>query len=230
MTNLANTPVKIITQRCPLCSANDSAFYHRDKKREYWQCFNCELIFVPKSFHLSIDEEKALYDLHINDPNDLNYRRFLTRFLNPLLVNLNRQSTDTHRPSGLDFGSGPGPTLSLMLKELGFQCENYDLYYAKHEHLLKPYYYDFVTSTEVVEHLRDPYSVFKKLFSLVKTNGYLGIMTKRSDTLERFKHWHYIQDPTHICFYNEITFKWLANEFNCKVIFPENDVAIFQLS
>lgn len=185
---------------------------------------------MPNFFHLSDDEEKALYDLHINDPDDSNYRRFLTRFLNPFLDYLNQQSSDTHTLSGLDFGSGPGPTLSLMLKELGFQCKNYDLYYAKHDHLLIPYHYDFITSTEVVEHLRDPYSVFKLLFSLIKRNGYLGIMTKRSDTLERFKQWHYIQDPTHICFYNKTTFNWLAKEFNSKVIFPEKDVAIFQLS
>lgn len=193
---------------------------------------------MPTVFHLSAAEEKTIYDLHVNDPNDQGYRTFLQRFVDPLVNHLTaiqtpistRNNTRNNKPLGLDFGSGPGPTLSLMLQDLGFDCVNYDIYYANDKNLLKPSHYDFITSTEVVEHLSKPYSVFQCLFSLLKPKGTLAIMTKRSTTLARFKTWHYIQDPTHICFYNETTFNWIAKQFAMSVSFPETDVAIFSTS
>ena len=210
------------TSACPLCQNSNCVYYHHDNKREYRKCLTCELIHVPKKHHLSAEEEKSLYDLHINSPSDQGYRKFLQRFLTPLLEELKQPA------HGLDFGSGPGPTLSVMLNELGFPCQNYDIFYDKNDALLIPLHYDFVTSTEVVEHLVYPAIEFDRLFSLLKPSAVLAIMTKRSDTLERFKTWHYIQDPTHIVFYNETTFRWIAKKFNASVHFPEKDVTIFK--
>jgi 2-polyprenyl-3-methyl-5-hydroxy-6-metoxy-1,4-benzoquinol methylase len=207
---------------CPLCEQTSCDFYYQDKKRSYLRCSHCQLIHVPKAQHLNSTEEKAIYDLHTNDPNDLGYRKFLQRFIDPLTKQL---------PSGacgLDFGSGPGPTLSLMLNELGYSCQDYDLYYANDKELLLPSHYDFVTSTEVVEHLAQPNIEFPRLFSLLKPHGCLAIMTKRSINLEKFKTWHYIQDPTHICFYNEASLQWVAKTNNASVSFPASDVALFK--
>lgn len=207
---------------CPLCQQSGCEFYHRDNKRSYLRCSHCQLIYVPKTEHLSPTEEKAIYDLHTNDPNDLGYRKFLQRFVDPLVEELPQGAC------GLDFGSGPGPTLSIMLNELGYNCKNYDLYYAKHDELLKPKSYDFVTSTEVVEHLANPFKEFARLFSLLKPYGCLAVMTKRSLTLDKFKSWHYIQDPTHISFYNKVSLQWIAQNNHANVSFPASDVAIFK--
>ena len=68
-------------------------------------------MFVPRSYHLSAADEKAQYDLHENDPNDPGYRAFLDRLAGPLDKRLAPHS------HGLDFGCGPGPTLSVMLEE-----------------------------------------------------------------------------------------------------------------
>lgn len=195
--------------------------------------------------YLSPNDEKSIYDLHNNDPSDIGYRNFLQRFITPLeqhIIKLENQklaanSKPTSLLKGLDFGCGPGPTLAGMLEtlqslqKLDIHCENYDLYYAPHDNLLVNEGYDFVTSTEVVEHLREPLKTFKLLFSLLKPNGCLGIMTKRTKDntpKQSFATWHYIQDPTHICFYNEKTFYWLARYFDVQVSFPENDVVIFE--
>ena len=51
---------------------------------------------------------------------------------------------------GLDFGCGPGPTLSLMLEGQGHQLALFDIYYADNPLLLQGSY-DFITGTEVVE-------------------------------------------------------------------------------
>jgi len=47
---------------------------------------------------------------------DPRYRRFLARLAEPLIAHLPKGAR------GLDFGCGPGPTLSLMLREAGFAC------------------------------------------------------------------------------------------------------------
>ncbi len=204
---------------CPLCTHQSTDFFHKDAKRDYFRCPTCDLVFVPKHFHLSQSDEKAVYDLHENNPDDQGYRNFLGRLLTPLTQYLKPGQT------GLDFGCGPGPTLSTMMREMGYKVEDYDIYYANHPSLLEQKY-DFVTSTEVVEHLSQPADVFKILFSLLKPKGVLGLMTKRTLSPEKFANWHYINDPTHITFYSERTFEYLADLYHCKLELPGADTAI----
>lgn len=128
---------------------------------------------------------------------------------------------------GLDFGSGPGPTLSVMFEELGYRMAIYDPFYAANESVLEMEY-DFVTATEVVEHLQHPGQSLHKMWRCVKPGGYLGIMTKRVVDQEAFANWHYKNDETHICFYSNETFGWLAGKWQTEPVFVENDVVIFQ--
>lgn len=60
---------------CPLCSSLAPEFYLRDKRRQYLQCMECSLVFVPPGYHLSAEKEKAEYDLHCNSPDDAGYRK-----------------------------------------------------------------------------------------------------------------------------------------------------------
>jgi len=56
----------------------------------------------------------------------------------------------------------------------------YDIfYYPEKEPIEKIKYYDFITATEVFEHLRNPKKELELLMSLIKTKGWIGIMTKR---------------------------------------------------
>ena len=190
---------------CPLCQSSQTYRFHLDNSREYQRCRRCELVFVPKSFHLDATSERAYYGLHQNSPKDEGYRRFLNRMACPLSKHLETQS------EGLDFGCGPGPTLSVMLEEMGHRVSLYDPFFADHPEVLERCY-DFVTCTEVLEHLASPYRVLCKLRSLIRPGGYLGIMTKRTPPAEQFGSWHYIKDPTHVCFWSDATFIWLANQ------------------
>ena len=128
---------------------------------------------------------------------------------------------------GLDFGSGPGPTLSLMFAENGFPMEIYDPFYASDTSVLDKTY-DFITATEVVEHLQQPLKSLNKIWSCLKPGGYLGIMTKLVIDKKAFAKWHYINDDTHICFYARHTFHWLAELWQTKPIFFGNDVILLQ--
>ncbi|MYL22482.1 methyltransferase domain-containing protein [Halomonas alkaliantarctica] len=211
--------------RCPLCLAQTSELYHCDQRpqcvRHYYQCATCALVFVPPPWHLSADEEKAHYDRHENSPLDAGYRRFLGRLLTPL----NEKLFPGAR--GLDFGSGPGPTLSLMFEEAGHPMAIYDPFYAPDTSVLNDRY-DFITATEVVEHLSAPGEVLAMLASRLPPGGYLGLMTKRVKDPTAFARWHYIQDPTHVVFFSESTFRWWARENGFAVEFPGPDTVIMQ--
>jgi hypothetical protein len=206
---------------CPLCAAHDTRHYYRDARRDYLQCRYCDLVFVPPWQRLSSVEEKAVYDRHENSPDDPGYRRFLSRLFDPL--------SDRLAPGarGLDFGAGPGPTLSVMFEEAGHPMAVYDPFYAPDTRVFECRY-DFITATEVVEHLFWPGPELERLADLLTEGGWLGVMTKRVLSREAFARWHYIQDPTHVAFFSETSFRWLASRLDMRVEFPAPDVALLQ--
>ena len=212
---------------CPLChglfSESETELFFEDKKRPYYRCNHCALVFVPPAYHLSSESEKAEYDKHENVIDDPGYLKFLSRVIDPLVVRLNQYQCV---PSGLDFGCGPGPALAAELNRSGFKCAVYDIYYHNDPEVLNKQY-DFVTCTEVVEHFNDPASALKVLFSLVKPGGVLAIMTKLVINKERFSTWHYKNDPTHISFFSQETMAFLSDQFGFSVEFIDNDVIFF---
>lgn len=206
---------------CPLCNSEGPDPFFEDKKRVYLQCLNCKLVFVTKCYWLSTEDEKATYDLHENDADDPGYRKFLSRLTTPLLERLNSKQ------KGLDFGCGPGPTLSLLLKEQGHQVDLYDPFYYNDPSVFHKKY-DFICATEVVEHLHHPHGEFTALFRMLKQGGWLSIMTKMVIDKHAFSQWHYIRDMTHICFYSKSTFEYLAQRFDAELNFIEKDVILLK--
>lgn len=206
---------------CPLCNSSKFKHYHRDERRDYFRCTECHLVFVPASQRLSIDEEKAVYDQHENYPDDPDYRKFLSQMVTPICDRIKPPAC------GLDFGSGPGPTLSLMFSEAGYNMGIYDPVYAPDKSALESEYY-FITATEVFEHLFFPGKELEKLISILKPGGWLGVMTKRIPSDLKFSDWHYIRDPTHVCFYAEKTFHWIASRYNLRLNCSDNDVYLLQ--
>ncbi len=204
---------------CPLCSSEDVCFFFKDKNRIYLRCFFCKLVFVPSRYWLSTEDERATYDLHENDVQDTGYRQFLSRLSTPLLERL------SSKQKGLDFGCGPGPTLSVLMEEQGQQVDLYDPIYFNDPSVFKKKY-DFICATEVVEHLHDPKREFAALFKLLKRGGWLGVMTKLVRDEYAFRQWHYIRDMTHICFYSQSTFEYLAQRFHADLNFVANDVIL----
>jgi cyclopropane fatty-acyl-phospholipid synthase-like methyltransferase len=212
----------VAPERCPLCHHTEVVFFHQDKDRSYFQCKRCELVTVPASFYLDKAAEKAHYDCHHNDFADVGYQRFLSRTLTPLLARVNPNS------KGLDFGCGEGAVLSQMAAQQGVEVSNYDLFYFPNHDLLQQQY-DFVTMTEVLEHIANPQAIFKQLQGLLNPSGKLAIMTKRVKGIAGFIDWHYKFDPTHINFYSLSTFEWIAKQYQWQLEVIENDVVMFHL-
>lgn len=211
---------------CPVCfhnfSSSATAFLHSEN-RDYYHCDCCDVIFVPPEFHLNAEQEQAVYSQHQNNPQDAGYRQFLARAIAPI------QSSFKQGDTALDYGSGPGPTLHLMLAELGLEVEHYDLYFHPDNEVLTRQY-NLITCTEVMEHIATASEHWKLLFGLVKPDGKLSIMTKRHLGTEKFVSWHYKMDSTHIVFYSEQTIRWIAKQYGQDVTFYGADVAIFAQS
>ncbi|WP_300669914.1 class I SAM-dependent methyltransferase [Desulfoluna sp.] len=206
---------------CPLCHGNDVHSFFTDRKRAYLRCGHCQLVFVPRRYWLSAQDERATYDLHENNPDDPGYRRFLSRLATPLLETL-----EPHQ-KGLDFGCGPGPALSVLLEEQGLHMDLYDPFYHDDSSVFSKTY-DVITATEVVEHLHAPHREFTTLFNLLRKGGTLALMTKLVIDQTAFQKWHYIHDPTHICFYSRSTFEYLAQRFHAGLRFVANDVIFLE--
>ena len=206
---------------CPLCRQAGAEPYHADSRRTYLCCGRCGFVFVPPEFHLIPAAERAEYDRHQNAVDDPGYRSFLARLAEPLAVRVPPPA------AGLDFGCGPGPALVAMLREKGFRMAAYDPFYAPDPSVLVPGW-DFITATEVVEHLRWPGWELRRLAGLLRPGGWLGIMTKLVLDQERFAGWHYIRDPTHVGFFSRETFQWWAEAEGLGLELAGDDVILLQ--
>ncbi len=206
---------------CPLCETTNSSKFYKEKFREYLRCLSCDFVFVPKMYHLSDTEEKSRYDTHDNDPNDHRYRHFLSQLLVPLLERIQQKS------NGLDFGSGPGPTLSLMLEECGHSVDLYDKFYANDISVFEKKY-DFITATEVVEHLSEPMFETSRLIEMLNNQGHLAVMTQILTPQIDFSSWYYKNDPSHIGFFTKKSLSFLASYLNVEVYFISERVVFFQ--
>jgi len=191
---------------CILCSYPDTPLVLNTHSSKYYGCTNCGLFFTDPLYRLPKKEEKNRYDLHENDPSDPRYRDFLKQIFLPM--------TDRIPPgaSGLDYGCGPGPTLHLMFEEAGFNMNIFDPFYHPDTSVLdQPY--DFIVTTETVEHFYHPADEFDRLWKLLNPGGILGIMTKQLRDPSTFESWHYRNDDTHVAFYQIKTFEWLSNKY-----------------
>ncbi|PSW13098.1 class I SAM-dependent methyltransferase [Photobacterium sanctipauli] len=207
---------------CPLCHSEVAEIFHRDKRREYFRCPECALIFADPEALLAPSDEKAVYDQHENNPADEGYRRFLNRLAAPLMARIGDEPLQ-----GLDFGCGPGPTLSVMLEEAGHNMAVYDPYFADQPEVLEQQY-DFVTCTEAIEHFYTPAKEWGLLLGMLKPGGWLGLMTKLARDADAFAQWHYKSDPTHVSFFSRETFQYLADRDGLDVEFVGNDVILLR--
>lgn len=204
---------------CPLCGSRRVAPFATQGVRRFLRCGRCDLIFLDPAQRLGPGEERARYETHRNDPRDPDYRTFLDRLLAPLLERL------APGARGLDYGSGPGPTLSRMLTEAGHPTVDYDPFFARREELLDRTW-DFVTCSETAEHFFDPGREFRRLDRLLAPGGWLGLMTGIVDDTVDFGAWWYARDPTHVAFYSRAALAWIAEERGWE-LHPVSDTVVF---
>lgn len=213
-------PVSDALASCPLCGARHTRGFAEVDGKRYYRCEVCRLTFLDPVQLPSREDERATYDQHRNDPADPRYRAFLSRLVEPLRAHLEPGMV------GLDFGCGPGPTIGAMLAEHGIRVVDYDPLYRPSSSALEQRY-DFVTCTEVVEHLHAPGRELVAIDRLLNPGGWLGMMTEMLEDDAGFATWWYRRDPTHVAFFRRETMAWIAARFGWKLSFPARTVALF---
>lgn len=203
---------------CPLCFAAAQPFFS-DKNRDYCNCSVCSLVFVPIKQQLSPEEEKRRYLEHNNDPEDIRYQRFLWPVARAVLQN---HSAPAH---GLDFGCGTGSPLASMLEKHHLNMDVYDPFFAPDAKVFEKKY-DFITCTEVVEHMNAPRKDIMRMWNMLSPGGGLYIKTQFRIPDHDFAGWSYTRDNTHITFFTEDTMKWLAEFLSAGITLPGSGITI----
>lgn len=160
------------------------------------------------------------YRQHNNGIQYEGYVTFLNKAIHPALKYLKPDM------KGLDYGCGPEPTLSLLLKQEGYTCDDYDPFFFPDLDQNKQY--DFIFATECFEHFFFPARDLQKINELLKDDGILVIMTELWQDIEKFKTWHYAKDATHVSFYHQRTFHYIAGKYGLTPLVADNRVIIFQ--
>lgn len=198
---------------CPLClrSTASQAVPGADD-REYSLCGECGLIAVDPRDLPTRAAEEAHYRTHENSIHNAGYVKFLDRVVEPLLPHL--------KPGMrcLDFGCGPGPTLSELVRRRGFDCDDYDPIF-RDVPISPPY--DAVFATECLEHFHSPARDIRRIIELLRPGGCLGIMTELWTDLDAFATWYYTRDPTHVSFYHARSLEFIRREYGLSGVFSD---------
>jgi 2-polyprenyl-3-methyl-5-hydroxy-6-metoxy-1,4-benzoquinol methylase len=155
------------------------------------RCSSCGLVFLENFDHIDDKfynqskmrefDSKQEWQLYVNECSTDDLRR--SELMTPLIIN----------KSVLDFGCGGGGFL-LKIRDFALTCEGIekDDYFKK---ILKKKFgiviyddvddchekYDFITMFHVLEHLKDPILILKKLSKLLKSGGSIVIEVPNAD-------------------------------------------------
>lgn len=204
-------------QVCPLCGSCGSEFYEKG----YIACKECGSIFKSRDLLLLPGEEKSRYELHNDDARDIGYQKFVS----PITDAVTREFTPLH--VGLDFGSGRASAVSEILSDKGFDILRYDPYFCDDKELLEQKY-DYIVCCEVIEHFYDPKKEFALLRSLLKQGGRLYCKTHPYEESIDFKEWYYKNDPTHVFFYTDGSFRYIRDAFGFRGVRIEGRLITFE--
>jgi len=206
---------------CKICNTSLASMLDERNGWEFFHCKECEFFFKNPSNYVDADKELSQYNNHNNTMESPGYVEMFEKFIKATFEPYLDEIINV-----LEFGSGPGPVLSELLKQRNLSVDIYDKYFS-----VKKVYegkkYDLITSTEVLEHIDNPKEVFDFFAQHLKKDGYLAIMTQfHKNEEEDFKKWWYKNDPTHICFFRPHTFELLADKFGFKIITHDSKKSI----
>ncbi len=202
---------------CKICNSTTLTVKDKQFRLDYFNCTNCDYLFLNPDDIVSKEEELRIYELHQNTLENTGYVNMFKDFIKKTIT-----PHQSNIKTALDFGSGPEPVLAHLLTEEGFDVDIYDPFFSPNK-IYENKTYDLITSTEVVEHLKNPLETFELLYNCLNPEGILSMLTLfHPQDDERFQTWWYRRDTTHISFYTHTTFKYLAEKFNMKIVFLDN--------
>lgn len=207
--------------KCKICNEKTYIIYDEKFDIDYYRCEVCGFIYEDPAKHLQPLMEKEEYSSHNNSIEDEGYVNMFMKFIKAFEPYVGGKTL-------LEFGSGPEPVFSELLRRKGYHVSSYDPYFLPDESYLDKTY-DVITSTEVFEHFSDPIGEFEKLTALINPQGILAIMTQFPKDDAHFLQWWYRRDKTHISFFTIKSFEFLAKKYGYEIVFfNEKDYMILK--
>lgn len=174
----------------------------------YHKCLNCGFMYKDESHILSSELEFDRYKLHNN--NDKDYYLYQKSFFEEIEKYLSGNI--------LDYGCGDNHILSNIINEEGYYCSFYDLYFYDNEDTLLNLY-NVIILEEVIEHLKSPITILKKLYSLLNKDGLFIIRTRLLNKNINLNSWWYLRDTTHISFFSFKSFQICCELLRMNIIY-----------
>lgn len=201
---------------CLLCQSKCHPF-SQNPFGNFWTCPHCRAICRDPEAFLSSQAEKDRYQHHQNALDDPNYQAYFKHIIDQAIQPFCNLGPDC---LALDYGSGPQPVLAHVLEQdYGQPMENYDPYFAPNRAVIDQQTYHLITCIEVAEHFYQPNQEFTRLANLLKKHGKLIISTRFAPiNKSQFDHWWYMHDPTHVCFYCQETFQYIAQSYGFQIL------------
>ena len=203
--------------QCVLCGSPDCKLVMVHALRRLFRCESCQLVFVCPDDRVTIEAERERYALHDNTFDNPGYVAYLTAIASEIGI-------EPGKPLRiLDFGSGPQFVLTRLLRERGCVCDPYDPLYALDiVPVTSDTAYDLVVLCESIEHIRNLPEALNLIMGSTALQGRIFIKTQLYDISTDFSRWWYVQDSTHINFFNAHTLQTLGEMLNRRIVSCDN--------
>lgn len=195
-------------QSCPVCESG-SLQGLESHGRPFYFCSKCEYVFQSPEARPSFEEEKSRYLEHNNDIEDPRYIKYLKKTWKQL-------EPPNQGRVVLDYGCGPTKGLEMLLGAK-YQVLSFDPIFWPQDLSLESGSVDVVFCSEAIEHVFSPSLVFDQWNQLLKPGGAIVLRTCFHPGPESMKDWWYASDETHIGFFNQSTFEWIAKNWGWRL-------------
>lgn len=192
------------------------------KRKTFFRCADCGFSFLHPDFLPSKEAALERYKQHYNSEDNKGYQQFLCHIIERALYYAGKPE------SLIDWGSGPNPLASKILRNLGFTVFSWDPHFSSAQDPERACY-DLGICVEVAEHFIHPQEDFSAFFATLKPNAYAIVHTHLAPKDDgAFLRWWYVEDVTHVSFYSPCSLEILGKMNGAELITVEDEkLAVF---
>ena len=221
---------------CKICRSNDLKFHFNVNKQNLWKCKICDFVQVEKE-PSSIDLENIYSDKYFNSAK-YNHQNLAMIKENQRRLMLLREWVSKEAEI-LDVGCSTGDFIKHVKREYQMYGNDFSKFaiqkaIEKNPDLANKFksgrieetewsdnLFDMICLWDVIEHIWDPFTLIKELFSRIKLGGCLAISTPAIDSLNARilgRYWPFMTPPEHLSFLSLQTFQKIALSLdNCEL-------------
>lgn len=201
---------------CPICGSETIRLL-KNKRRTFYRCASCFFAWADPASWPGEDVSRKRYDLHHNEGSE--YSDYLAKIIDRALFFAG------HAERILDWGSGPKPLASQILRERGFEVFSYDPLFSAQ--MPPSSYFDLGLSIESAEHFKTPIDDFRTFTGAFKIGALALIHTHIAPADDKaFLEWWYTEDITHVSFYSEECFYVIGKKLSLEIVAIEERMRI----